>query len=98
MSQTSSFRLSEHAQNDLENIWHYTFETWSLQQAEAYTNDILEICQAIPEGVAAVRPYPFDEEFYLTRSGSHYIYFAYEAEGVLIVRILHGSQDPSLHI
>ncbi|EPR71065.1 hypothetical protein ADICYQ_0656 [Cyclobacterium qasimii M12-11B] len=32
------FQLSRLANNDLENIWEYTFTNWSLKQADNYPN------------------------------------------------------------
>jgi len=43
-----SFELSERAQKDLENIWDYTYEKWSRNQANKYfefiQSEIREIC------------------------------------------------------
>lgn len=36
------YRISSEAFNDLENIWNYTFDTWSEEQANRYYNLILE--------------------------------------------------------
>jgi toxin ParE1/3/4 len=30
------YRISKEALNDLEKLWLYTFETWSLEQADRY--------------------------------------------------------------
>ncbi|WP_205943940.1 type II toxin-antitoxin system RelE/ParE family toxin [Pedobacter xixiisoli] len=30
------YRISEQAASDLEDIWLYTFETWSIKQADKY--------------------------------------------------------------
>ena len=35
------FILSNEAENDLENIWFYTFQTWSINQADEYLNRIV---------------------------------------------------------
>ncbi len=37
-----NFKISNEAQIDLENIWFYTFETWSKERADRYFNLILE--------------------------------------------------------
>ena len=33
-----SYRISEKAVEDLENIWTYTFQKWSIEQADRYYN------------------------------------------------------------
>lgn len=30
------FKISNEAENDLTKIWNYTFETWSIKQADRY--------------------------------------------------------------
>jgi toxin ParE1/3/4 len=40
-SNLTTYRLTPAARNDLENIWLYTVQTWSIRQADRYT-DILE--------------------------------------------------------
>ena len=30
------FKISKEAETDIENIWLYTFETWSKEQADRY--------------------------------------------------------------
>lgn len=35
------YKLSKEALNDLEQIWVYTLETWSIEQADRYFNLIL---------------------------------------------------------
>ena len=37
-----NIKISNVAQFDLENIWLYTFETWSVEQADRYYNLILD--------------------------------------------------------
>jgi len=36
------YKISIEAQNDLENIWLYTFENWSTEQADRYYDLILD--------------------------------------------------------
>ena len=35
------YRLSPLAERDLEEIWFYTFENWSAEQADRYHNQIM---------------------------------------------------------
>lgn len=37
-----NYKISVEAGIDLEKIWYYTFETWSLDQADRYINQIFE--------------------------------------------------------
>jgi len=38
---TQSYRISEKAIEDLENIWTYTLHKWSIEQADRYYNLII---------------------------------------------------------
>lgn len=33
-----NYKISLEAKNDIEKIWLYTFENWSLEQADRYLN------------------------------------------------------------
>jgi toxin ParE1/3/4 len=37
-----NFKLSKETERDLENIWLYTHENWSIEQAERYLNLIFD--------------------------------------------------------
>lgn len=37
-----NYRISKEALNDLEKIWIYTFETWSIEQADRYFNLLMD--------------------------------------------------------
>jgi toxin ParE1/3/4 len=36
------YKISVKASEDIENIWLYTFENWSLKQADSYVNLIID--------------------------------------------------------
>ena len=37
-----NYKISHEANQDIENIWVYTFENWSLEQADRYISLILD--------------------------------------------------------
>jgi toxin ParE1/3/4 len=43
------FRLSKEAKTDLEGIWQYTYEHWSLAQADRYVRLIFDEIEHISE-------------------------------------------------
>ena len=43
------YHLSNKAVEDLSNIWKYTFETWSENQADKYQDELLGNCQELAE-------------------------------------------------
>lgn len=48
--------LSPMAEEDLEDIWTYTAREWSVDQAETYTNDIINMFEDIAAGKRDGRP------------------------------------------
>ena len=49
--------LSNEAENDLENIWFYTFQTWSIRQADEYLNLIVNQIQYIANNPKSGKDY-----------------------------------------
>jgi len=45
------YRISKKAAVDLENIWKYTFEKWSLDQADRYYNLIIDEIEFIARNI-----------------------------------------------
>lgn len=51
---------------DIDGIWDYTAETWGVDQAEHYTDDIRDTCDALAEGGKKGRPMDVREGFLKT--------------------------------
>jgi toxin ParE1/3/4 len=45
----ANYKLTKKAVEDLENIWDYTFEKWSLEQADKYYSLLIYSCNLIGE-------------------------------------------------
>ena len=90
----TAFRLTPAAQNDLEDIWLYTAQQWSLQQADRYTDileDTFERLLFMPE-MARERP-EFDPPVRIHPSAEHLIIYRVEEEYLVILRVLGAGQD-----
>ena len=95
----STFVLSPRAQADVDEIWDYTVERWSENQAESYIRDIwqaIEVVAADPRKARACdeirlgyRKHPV---------GSHVLFFRTLDDGIDIVRILHQRMDFERHL
>jgi len=56
----AEYRLSPAAESDLEGIWKYTPAEWGLEQAERYTDSLIEAFKALaesPKTAPGVRSY-----------------------------------------
>jgi len=49
----AEYKLTNKAVEDLSNIWEYTFEVWSENQADKYYFELLEDCQVLAENPIA---------------------------------------------
>ena len=97
----SKYVLSEKAKDDLRRIWHYTVDTWSIEQAKCYYNEILDTCDAIADGrvfsgssYEGIRP-----GLHGYRSNHHVVFYRILSKGkIRVVRILHDKMDFLRHI
>jgi toxin ParE1/3/4 len=95
------YKLTKEAANDLELIWLYTLETWSLDQADRYFNLIMSEIEFLTENPAYGKDYSHVRKAYLrSRVKSHFIFYQInEAQNeVEIIRILHQRMDIGLRL
>ena len=71
-----NYKLSKEASNDLENIWLYTFENWSIEQADRYLNLILDEIEYLSQKPNSATDYGHIRKGYLrSKVKSHFIFF-----------------------
>lgn len=90
------FKISNEAQNDLKNIWLYTFETWSVEQADRYYNLILDEIEYLAENPDNGKDYSHVRKGYLRSNvKSHFIFYKINKKENLIeiIRVLHQQMD-----
>lgn len=89
------YRISKEAQHDLEKIWAYTFETWSVQQADRYIQLIFDEIEYIAKHPNNGKDFSFLRKGYLrTKVKSHFIFYRINnSKTIDIVRILHEQMD-----
>ncbi len=91
--------LSPAAQADLESIWDYTVTRWGETQAEDYTRNIREACEALSTGKMVSRSAEDIRQGYRKVAvGSHVMFFRLQSGVVEIIRILHQSMDVARHL
>ena len=90
------FEISEKAVEDIENIWLYTVETWSVEQADRYYNLLFDEIEYITEHPLFGRSADHIRKNYrCTMVKSHLIFYKYKKmeNKVEIIRILHQSME-----
>jgi toxin ParE1/3/4 len=91
-----NYKISKEAANDLEKIWLYTFEEWSIEQAERYLNLILDeidyLCFKPNSGFdfGNVR-----KGYWRSKVKSHLIFYKIniKKDELEIIRVLHERMD-----
>lgn len=88
--------ISVEASKDIENIWLYTFENWSQEQADRYFNLIIDEIENISNDPLSGKDYSnIREGYFRSRVKSHFIFYKVNSKKkeVEIIRILHQQMD-----
>ena len=89
-----SYTISKKAVSDLELIWKYTAENWSVEQANRYYqlifDEISYICKKPDSGrsISHIR-----EGYRVPKAKSHLIFYRVVNNIVEVIRILHERMD-----
>src|SRR3954470_16551241 len=89
------YRLSPRAERDLEDIWLYTFENWSVEQADHYQNQILATIEGLANGSRQGRSIDDIRPGYRKLAvASHFLFYRITNAGIIeIIRILNQRMD-----
>ncbi|MBK8928023.1 MAG: type II toxin-antitoxin system RelE/ParE family toxin [Crocinitomicaceae bacterium] len=82
--------ISKKAAQDIELIWLYTYENWSLEQADRYYNLLMDEIEFISENIERGRDIGYLKEGYRTSLvKSHIIFYRKTGRNLIeVVRIL----------
>ena len=91
----SKYQLTNKAVDDLSNIWEYTIETWSENQADNYYHFLLNTFQELSENPKLGKNYnEIKSDLFGHLPNKHIVFYQVISNSeILIVRILHGSMD-----
>ena len=96
---TAQFTLYPEAEADLENIWHYTVDTWNVDQAIKYIADLDSAFQLLADTPLLCRE---REELHpplrIHHFQHHLIVYTETAGGITVVRVLHKNMDYQSHL
>jgi len=90
------YRISKEALNDLEILWLYTFETWSLEQADRYLNLLMDEIEYLTVNPKSGKDYSnIRKGYFRSRVKSHFIFYKINLKDnqLEIIRILHQQMD-----
>ena len=89
----------ERAENDLIDIWLYSFELWGSDQADRYLDELDKGIRSLarnPE-IGAKRDY-VRAGYRVLFLNSHAVYYTFTPSTIHITRVLHGQMDPDRHL
>ena len=86
-------QLTPLAESDLEDIWLYTRDTWSVQQAENYVGEIVETIEQLCAGTQRGRAVDVREGYLKFAVRAHMIYYRLSEPTLEVIRILHQRMD-----
>ncbi|HEX6280109.1 MAG TPA: type II toxin-antitoxin system RelE/ParE family toxin [Pyrinomonadaceae bacterium] len=90
-----AYTLTKKALADITEIWVYTAENWSIEQADRYYNLIFDEIEYVAANFDMARDFDHVRKGYrVTKVKSHLIFFRRTSKGeVEVVRVLHERMD-----
>ncbi len=90
-----NLKVSEKAQKDLINIWEYTFQKWSVEQADRYFNILVHGMNEICKNPDLGKSYEYiRKDYFGYNQKSHIIFYRIiNNETIEIIRILNQKMD-----
>ena len=89
------FKLTNEAVKDLEEIWIYTYQNWSVEQADRYYNLIIDEIEFLSSNPLSGRSMDYIKEGYrVSKVKSHLVFYKIITNAAIeIIRILHQRMD-----
>ena len=90
------YKISKESEKDLEKIWLYTFETWSLEQADYYYDLLMDEIEYLAENPKnGIDFSQIRKGYFRSRVKSHFIFYrvSVKSDEIEIIRILHQQMD-----
>ncbi len=95
------YKISLEASLDIENIWLFTFENWSIEQADRYFNLIMDEIEYLAKNPNSGQDYSkVRKGYFRSQMKSHFIFYKinWNKEEIEIIRILHQRMDIESHL
>ncbi|MDP2363223.1 MAG: type II toxin-antitoxin system RelE/ParE family toxin [Ignavibacteria bacterium] len=91
----AKYKLTNEAVKDLEEIWIYTFQKWSVEQADRYYNLIIDEIEFLSSNCLSGRSIDHIKEGYrVSKVKSHMVFYRIiKNEAIEVIRILHQKMD-----
>lgn len=91
-------RLTPLAESDLEQIWLYTVEHWSVEQANRYHRDLVSTMSALARGDKIGRVCHVRAGYLQYTVGSHIVFYRETETTLDVSRVLHQRMNVDRHL
>lgn len=92
------YRIRQLAENDLEQIWLYSFHEWGMGQADSYIRLIVDRFSWLAKNpLIGKRRDDIKPGYYSFPEGRHIIFYIITKDGIDIIGIPHQSMDVINH-
>lgn len=95
---TRPYKLSPLAEADMEDIWLYTFQNWSVEQADRYHAALVAAFEGLASGLKSGRAVDIRERYFRYAVGSHCVFYRLSDSSLDVVRVLHQKMDANRHL
>ena len=96
-----NYKISVKASEDIERIWLYTYENWSLEQADRYVNLIFNEIEYLTANPTSGKDITYLRENYrCSKVKSHLIFYRItdQQTEIEIIRVLHQRMDIEIRL
>jgi len=94
MPADAAYTLRLRAQGDLESIWHYSFKTWGVAQADHYLRTLVTRFEWLAENPLLGKPRDDIKSGYRCfPEGQHLVFYKIAKRQIDIIGVIHQNQD-----
>lgn len=91
--------VTESAKQDLRNIYGYTLEQWGALQADKYLEKLKASMWLLTDNPElGMNRSDLLENIQSYSSEKHVLYYRFTSNSIIVLRILHGQQDPLIQL
>ncbi len=96
----SNYSISEKAINDINTIWIYTAENWSVEQANRYYNLIFDEIEFIANNFETIKDFGHVRKGYRYSKVKSHLIFCKKTKNneIEVIRVLHEKMDVKIRL
>jgi toxin ParE1/3/4 len=95
---SKTFKITEKADHDLDEIYLYSLEHFGSIRAEQYILELVDVFQQLVDGIKkGIDCSTVKQGLYAAGAVSHIVYYKKTKHGIIIYRVLHKSMDYQNH-